>query len=154
MLDKSLAKISSVIFDLDGTLANASARRIFLEKSPKNWEAFFAGIEYDPPNIPVLNLYRLISGTKRHQMILVSGRPEKCRDASLIWLSKYNIPFDMFFMRANNDHRPDHLVKENILYEIQKLGYSVEFAVDDRNSVVKMWRKNGITCFQCDDGNF
>ena len=25
---------------------------------------------------------------------------------------------------------------------------------DDRQKVVDMWRRNGVTCFQVDDGNF
>ena len=31
---------------------------------------------------------------------------------------------------------------------------TVDMVFDDRNQVVDMWRKNGLTCFQVADGNF
>jgi hypothetical protein len=38
-----------------------------------------------------------------------------------------------------------------MLKHIRGGGYQVEFAVDDRPTVVKMWRANGVPCFVCDD---
>ena len=31
---------------------------------------------------------------------------------------------------------------------------TVDMVFDDRNQVVDMWRKNGLTCFQVADGDF
>jgi len=33
-------------------------------------------------------------------------------------------------------------------------GRDIAFAVDDRQQVVDMWRANGVTCLQCDVGDF
>ena len=41
------------------------------------------------------------------------------------------------------DDFADNVGKDNILG-----------VFDDRNKVVDMWRKNGLTCFQVADGNF
>ncbi|MBV1934915.1 MAG: hypothetical protein KUG59_09500 [Parvibaculaceae bacterium] len=58
------------------------------------------------------------------------------------------------FMRPDNDSRADHIIKEEILDKLLAQGAEIEFAVDDRNQVVNMWRRRGITCLQCDYGNF
>lgn len=48
-----------VIFDIDGTLANAEHRVHHLQKEPKDWDAFFAGCTQDTPIEPVMELVRL-----------------------------------------------------------------------------------------------
>src|SRR3546814_10049061 len=52
-------------------------------------------------------------------------------------------------MRKDADTRPDHVVKEEILQQIIDDGYQPILAVDDRPSVVAMWRSKGITTLQC-----
>jgi len=57
-------------------------------------------------------------------------------------------------MRQRNDQRQDNIVKQIILdYDI-KPDYDILFALDDRNSVCKMWRQNGIKCLQVAEGDF
>lgn len=57
-------------------------------------------------------------------------------------------------MRPAGDYRPDQIVKRE-LYEAHIAGqYDVLFCVDDRNSVVAMWRELGLTCLQCAEGDF
>jgi len=40
------------------------------------------------------------------------------------------------------------------LHKLIAEGARIEFVVDDRQQVVDMWRRNGITCLQCDVGDF
>lgn len=37
------------VLDLDGVLADVRHRLRFVEKTPKDWDAFFAAISADPP---------------------------------------------------------------------------------------------------------
>ena len=57
-------------------------------------------------------------------------------------------------MRGDKDNRPDSEIKQDILKQLQKEGKEILFVVDDRQSVVDMWRANGITCLQCKKGNY
>ena len=57
-------------------------------------------------------------------------------------------------MRADNDQRPDSEVKQDILNSLKAQGKKILFTVDDRQSVVDMWRANGITCLQCQKGDY
>ena len=57
-------------------------------------------------------------------------------------------------MRPRFDCRKDDIVKEIILeFEILPR-YKPHFVLDDRQQVVDMWRKRGLTVLQCDEGNF
>ena len=48
-----------IIFDMDGTLADVSHRKHFVENNPKNWEAFYKAMINDKPNSPVIMIARL-----------------------------------------------------------------------------------------------
>lgn len=50
-------------------------------------------------------------------------------------------------MRKTGDTRSDTIVKREILDELIK-EYYIEFALDDRDRVVKQWRESGIKCLQ------
>ena len=58
-------------------------------------------------------------------------------------------------MRPRDDHRKDDIVKEIILdFEIKTRVNNILFAVDDRQSVVDLWRNRGITTLACAKGDF
>ncbi len=144
-------KVSQVLFDIDGTLACIDHRRHFLDEEPRNWAAFFDGMLYDVPNQPVVNLYRVIRASKQYHCVIVTGRPELYREPTKRWLADNNISFDKLIMRKSDDRRPDYVVKQEMLGELLTQGASIEFVVDDRQSVVDMWRDHGLTCLQCAD---
>ena len=56
--------------------------------------------------------------------------------------------------RSDGDRRPDVVVKKEILYELKKDGWDPWLCLDDRNAVVAMWRREGVTCLQVADGDF
>lgn len=144
----------AIIFDLDGTLANIDKRRAYLNENPKDWDGFFTGITDDLPNNSIVMLYKILESRNEHTMIIVSGRPDKYKLESVDWLERHGINYDYLYMRKSGDRKPDYLIKEEVLDEIVSNGFEVVLSVDDRNSVVQMWRKRGITCLQCADGDF
>lgn len=133
-----------VIFDIDGTIADLSDRLHYLEKG--DWKSFFAEVGNDKPIKDVIELMGYL--TDNFWVILVSGRCGSTREDTMLWLEKHMVHYDALYMRTEGDYRADHIVKEEILREIQKR-YEVFCVFDDRQSVVDMWRRNGITCFQC-----
>ncbi|WP_226051288.1 HAD family acid phosphatase [Dickeya chrysanthemi] len=144
----------AIIFDLDGTLANIDRRRNYLNNNPGDWDGFFKDLAFDEPNEPIIMLYKLLSQNGNQLMIIVSGRPDRYKKDTISWLKKHSIIYDKIYMRRDGDKRPDYQVKEDILDEIMSKGMEVILSIDDRDSVVKMWRNRGITCLQCADGNF
>lgn len=84
----------------------------------------------------------------------LSGRKESAREYTKEWLKYNNILYDKLLMRKDNDDRKDAIVKKEIYDNIIKDNYNVLFVLDDRDSVVKMWRDEGLDCFQVYYGNF
>lgn len=147
-------KQDTVLFDIDGTIADIAHRRVFLDQSPPDWASFNDAMGDDTPNVPVVSLYRSLWNAGTYDIILVTGRNERFRKITEQWLAWNEIPFGRLIMRADKDNRADHIIKEEILNALQAEGKNIIFTVDDRQQVVDMWRRNGITCLQCDVGDF
>jgi HAD superfamily, subfamily IIIB (Acid phosphatase) len=143
-----------VIFDIDGTLADIRHRRHHVMKSPPDWKSFNAAMGDDIPNPAVVTLYHSLWDSGRFDLILVTGRNERSRALTEQWLAWNEIPFGRLLMRGDHDQRADHLVKEALLDQLLGEGRTIAFTVDDRQQVVDMWRRRGLTCLQCDVGDF
>ena len=64
------------------------------------------------------------------------------------------IPFDRLLLRRTGDQRADNIVKAEIYDNHIAPHYEVIGVVDDRRSVVEMWRSRGLVCFQVAEGDF
>lgn len=106
------------------------------------------------PNISIVTLYKTLWESGDYEVIIVTGRNEQYRRITEQWLTWNDIPFVRMLMRADNDNRADHIIKQEILNGLLAEGKDIAFTVDDRQQVVDMWRSNGITCLQCDVGDF
>ena len=159
----------TIICDLDGTLANCEHRVHHVRNKPKNWDAFYAGVRDDEVNYPVLNILNKFLTPDirtraivplRYNVIFCSGRPERCREDTVWWLREVahiwyseHSPVVQLLMRKDGDRRADYIVKQEILdTHIDK--DRVLFVLDDRQQVVDMWRRNGLTCLQVAEGDF
>lgn len=140
--------IKSVIFDIDGTLANLSHRLHHIREKQKDWASFFNEVDKDTLIEPIRSLLYTFEDDD-YKILLVSGRPEKTRAATEKWMADNAIDFEELYMRPDNDCRPDDKVKSQILDGIIKDGYDVKFVIDDRPRVIAMWRERGLTCLQC-----
>ena len=141
------------IFDIDGTLADLTHRLPHIQKDPKDWRAFFAACDADAPIPHIIELARDLDLADR-AIIYVSGRSDECRAATEAWLKRHKLPAGKLYMRAEGDHRPDDIVKAELLAELRGQGYEPVMAFDDRNRVVKQWRASGVPCAQVADGDF
>jgi len=146
--------MKTVIFDIDGTLANIEHRRGYLVGARPNWTRFNAAMGDDTPNGPIVSLYKTLWDSGTYRLEIVTGRNERFRTLTEHWFTWNEIPFHRITMRADNDHRADHIIKQEILQKFLAEGHVIDFTVDDRQQVVDMWRRHGITCLQCDVGNF
>ena len=146
--------MSIVIFDLDGTLALIEHRRHFVEQEKPDWDAFFSRCNEDKPNEPVIEVYHALQ-SMGHTMWIFSGRSDQTQRDTVSWLYDKDIEFAKLVMRKEGDHQPDTKLKKSWLdkyFPIDKKNLLCTF--DDRQSVVDMWRENGVTCFQVAPGNF
>ena len=140
----------NVICDIDGTLAHMGDRR-----TPLEWDKVHLD-SYDPYVGYLLSLHREMNDT----IIIVSGREDVCREATVQWLNQHGVYYNRLFMRAAKDFRPDTIVKKEIwetriLPTYPSITQINTIVYDDRDSVVKMWREElGLKVFQVAPGNF
>lgn len=144
--------MDAIIFDIDGTLADITHRLHHIQGEKKDYDAFYAACVDDKPKQDIVSLLnKLTPFDDEHSLIFCSGRPDSVREETVAWIYKHTGCYPRnLYMRKTGDHRPDYAVKEEILKELQAKGYNILFTVDDRQQVVDMWRRNGITCLQCD----
>lgn len=159
--------IKTVIFDIDGTLADVTHRRHHVAQKPKRWDKFFAEMDKDPPVKDVVKFcqslleYAQMCDTDYNgadfRVVFCSGRGEEYRAVTTTWLKKHVVgsryALDLR-MRPAGDSRSDVIIKREMLAKLRAEGHDIWFVVDDRQRVVDMWRAEGITVFQCAPGDF
>lgn len=147
----------TVIFDLDGTLALIDKRRALAAKANGkiNWKTFFdpENIQLDEPNVPVIEMAKMLKA-QGHSVVIFSGRDSISRTETIAWLTQSGVPFDVLKMRPEGSFTPDDVLKQNWLDQLFPVKSDVLCIFDDRDKVVKMWRSNGIACFQVAPGDF
>jgi hypothetical protein len=137
------------VFDIDGTLADVSERLHHVRAKPKNWNAFFAAMAQDKAIASIVRLCNLLhdAGVR---VVLCSGRPERYRSDTVAWLAREGVGYDELRLRRDGDRRSDAIAKREMLADIDRT--RVLFIVEDRSSVVEMWRAQGFVCLQCAPG--
>lgn len=151
------------IFDVDGTLTNVEHRAHHMRKEPKDLEAFEALAHLDPPHPAVVDLAHTLQ--RIHKVVYVTARSERHREQTKQWLTRHRLwngsgvgwpegAGDRLYMRAEGDHRPDAVVKLELLAMLRNDGFEPIMAFEDRNSVVAMWRAAGVPCAQVAEGDF
>lgn len=137
--------LKAIICDLDGTLCLKGDREF----------NDYMRVGEDKLNSPIRTILQMcyIAG---YDIILVSGREDKdyCRSITESWLTVHNIRYNSLYMRKFKDFRSDDIIKKEIYLELIQPRYKIEFVLDDRDKVVKMWRELGLTCLQVAEGNF
>lgn len=133
---------NAIICDVDGTLAKMSGR------SPFDW----VRVGEDSVNEQVASILQRFSMT--HKIIIVSGRDGSCEEETINWLNDKKIVYTDLFMRPAGNNEKDSIIKKRIYDEHIKGAYNVSFVLDDRDQVVRMWREQGLQCFQVAEGNF
>ena len=152
--------MKSIIFDLDGTLANMEHRRKFItgEMGFKSWKQFNSPAQCakDTPIESTVNLARMYKDAG-YRILIFTGRDGIAELVTRQWLKDHNVPFDRLVMRPQGNHRPDTEMKTKWLNEEfgnESWKTEVKAVFEDRDKVVKMYREMGIQCYQVSEGNF
>lgn len=136
------ALLDCIIVDLDGTLA--------LMKDRNPYDA--STCENDEVNQAVAKVIRGVA--MEHKVFFMSGRSDKYREQTERWLANNALMFGPVYMRKEGDFRKDYIVKKELFDEHIRGKYNVSFVLDDRTSVVNMWRELGLNTFQVAPGDF
>lgn len=136
---------TAVIFDVDGTLCDVRSIRHIVEgttQGERNFHLFHVLSTGCPPVAETADLWEQ-AGRDGHARIVVTARTQRYFTQTLWWLLLNGFEPDDMFMRGWKDQRPDGIVKEELLRQIEQR-YTVVLAVDDNPSVIEVWERNGI----------
>jgi phosphoglycolate phosphatase-like HAD superfamily hydrolase len=148
-----------VVFDLDETLADTGVRtRAFASKTKGyphfdadvDWDAYFKSCGSDLPIVHSLELLKALHAAG-HDVCIWTGRGDAAWNETVAWLKALDVPDGVvanLHMRKQGDVTPDVELKASWA---KALGRKPDLALDDRDSVVRMWRDMGVPCFQVRD---
>lgn len=136
----------AVWVDIDGTIANMKN----CGRGPFDWHR----VGEDDPIQHVIDVVHALRDAG-YKIVIMSGRDEVSREATILWLKKHGIPFDDLFMRPEGSQEKDNKIKHDLFWEFVAPKYDVRFALDDRDQVVHFTRDVlKIPVFQVAPGNF
>ena len=148
------------IFDIDGTCADITHRKHFIEGKKQDWKSFNESARVDPPIKPTIVILMTLIHSGAFDIQFWTGRNEQYKPILLTWLSEHTGLPESFFkskikMRSDYDHRSDFIVKEEWLLPMSEQDRQRLLMVfEDRDQVVKMWRSYGVQCYQVAEGNY
>lgn len=140
------------IFDLDGTLADIKHRLHHIKGDKPNWDTFNKMCTYDEPKHDIIQLLQILANCG-FRIAIFSGRMDNAMTETKDWLKRHHVHYDVLAMRKTGDYRSDTAVKEEML-KTHLYADDVLIVVDDRDKVVKLWRDLGLTCLQCQPGDY
>ena len=136
-------KREGIIVDLDGTLAKNNC------SDPYAWELSKDDL-VDEVVRDICNQFE-----EHLDIIIVSGRPEEGREVYEQWCNYVaDVQVTAMYLRADDDYRKDSIIKQEIYKRDIQPYWDIKFVLDDRNSVVDMWRSIGLKCLQVQPGDF
>jgi hypothetical protein len=128
------------VFDIDGVLADVRHRLHHLQARPQRWNAFFLAADRDP--LLEEGAARLRVAQAEHDVVYLTGRPERNRTLTRTWLAAHGLPTDPLYMRPDDDHRPARWVKRHTL-RLLALTRTIASVLDDDPAVVAVLCADG-----------
>ena len=142
----------AVVFDIDGVLADASARQHFLRGVRPDWDGFFAGVHEDPLIDEVARLVDVIDHSLR--VVLMTGRPLSVQAKTMAWLERHGIRWDVLIMRNFGDYSAARQFKEIELDKMARHGLNARLAFEDDERNVAMFKAHGVPCVYIHSGYY
>lgn len=134
-----------VLVDIDGTVAKMNGR------GPHDYHL----VSSDEANQDIIMMVQNFHYNSDFSVVFMSGRPDSSRQDTQNWIyENVRVPFAGLHMRRAGDYRKDDVVKLELFNQHIRGKYNVAYVLDDRNRVVEMWRRLGLTCLQVAEGDF
>lgn len=141
---------TAIIADMDGTLSlNTTGRPFYGDGAAE-------GMLTDIENGAVVASVRAMCDGIDAELIILTGREDtpEIRKATYDWLDRRQLLPDKLLMRPKGDYSPAQECKRAIYKKYIEGNYNVLAVFDDSQKCVDMWREEGLTCLQPNEGKF
>ena len=130
-----------ILCDIDGTVADNSHRQHFLE-GKKDWDGFFSELVNDLPIHPIIDKINQEQADGK-EIVFLTGRPERYRYSTTLWLKEYfNFEFRLL-MRKDGDQRHKLEIKKDIFHKNLKTD-DILHCFENDIGLIKQWKDLGI----------
>lgn len=150
--EAALAPGLAVVVDIDGVVADASHRQHLLAGRKPDWSGFFDACVGDPLIAEVARLVDLLAPGL--VVVLLTGRPLSVRVATLDWLARQRLRWDLLVMRDYGDYSASRAFKRRAVGELRAEGFDLRLALDDDLRNCEMFRSEGIPCVYLHSGYY
>lgn len=145
----------TIVFDLDGVIADASHRQHFLaaeRSSDKDWDGFFNACVDDP----VIEQGRRLVGSISDDfcVVILTARIHETRDKTVAWLSANGVRHDWLILRGHHQGAISTEWKREQLEHLEEAGAVIELALDDDPRNIAMLRDLGLTATYIHSGYY
>jgi phosphoglycolate phosphatase-like HAD superfamily hydrolase len=120
--------VATVVFDIDGVLADNSARYARLDRTNPDWTDFHRDQHLDPILLPNVTLLKML-WQGGYNIVLCTNRFEAYRPQTMGWLREHRIPFTRLIMRQPGTRYTGN--KGQVISDLIEAGMNVVLAVDD-----------------------
>ena len=143
----------TIIFDVDGTIADVEHRRHFVNGN-NDWDSFRKETVNDTPVQWVCDIAKRFIA-QGDEVAFFSARNESEREITEKQISQWiGDGHKGVFLRPNGDYTPDDEFKSALADKFIDMGGKIDLIFDDRQKVVDMWRAKGFTVVQVAEGDF
>ena len=129
---------NALLCDIDGTLALFDRKAV---------NAYSRDFTKDTLNRAV----SILLHRANMAVILLTGRQEKDREQTELWLRMHDVPYEHLYMRQTDDKRSDYIVKRELYDNHIKDNYNILMVFDDRLQVCRLWHELGLPLFRVGD---
>ena len=150
--DEDAISSEAVIFDIDGVLADASARQHFVRGSQPDWEGFFNACNDDPLIDEVAELLKVIDG--KFSVVLLTGRPLSVQEKTRNWIEHHGIRWDLLIMRNSGDYAAARNFKRGEIVKLRSQGMTLRLGFEDDARNVEMFTEEKVPCVYLHSGYY
>jgi len=150
--EASSTKRHALIVDMDGTLASARWRDHVLSSpaTDAEWDRLFE-LSADDPVVPHVAQFARDAALDHVDVVIATGRPERCRELIGRWLDRNDIPYSALLLRADADRRPTWAAKADMVAQVVLPRWEVRGAIDDDPRVAGAFAELGVPTRLVDD---
>lgn len=137
-----------IVFDIDDTLFDSSARSHLYKGRDTDWKAFYSESLNDAPIIESVALLKALYDSG-HTILLATGRHASARAVTVQKLRQHNIHYNRLYMRPTNDTQSRNAqIKTMLLKQMHKDGYRPSAVFEDNPHSCKAWENSGLTVYK------
>ena len=143
------------IFDIDGTIADATHRLHHIIGDNKDWEAYDKLCHEDIPIKSIITIANCLYYND-FDIMLLTGRNERTRKDTEAWLQHNHVRYDFLIMRGFDDRREDTIVKLENLAKFREdcPEFKIQTIFEDRKRLTEAFRAEGYHVCQVAEGDF